>query len=55
MNLRDSPDLASPAPGLKVLLTGSGEMTQRVRAFVVKPEDLSLIPGTHMPEGGNQL
>lgn len=34
----------------KFLKGGGGEMTQRVKMLVVKPDNLSLIPRTHMVE-----
>lgn len=34
---------------------GAGKMTQRVKAFVAKSNDLSLVSGTHVVEGENQL
>lgn len=30
--------------------TGTNKMTHQVRSFSTKPDDLSLIPGTHMVE-----
>lgn len=33
----------------------SGEMAQWVKAIVAKPDDLSLIPGSHLVEEENEL
>lgn len=30
-------------------------MTQQIEALTINPDDLNLIPGTHMVEGENQL
>lgn len=35
--------------------TSGGEKVQPVTVLVIKAEDLSSIPGTHMVDGGNQL
>lgn len=36
-------------------LSGDQEMTQRVKTFAIKPDDLSPIPGIHKVEGENSL
>lgn len=34
---------------------GASEMAQRVKSLATKPNDLNLVPGTHMVEGENRL
>lgn len=38
---------------LKHKNTKVGEMAEQVKVLVIKPDDLSLIPGTHMVHGKN--
>lgn len=37
------------------IYTRVGEMAQQVRELVVKPDDLALMPRTHIIEGKNQF
>lgn len=40
---------------VKNLKLGAGEMVQQIKAFIIKPDDTILIPGTHTVEGENGL
>ena len=43
------------ASAVKKWRTGTAEMAQWVKMLAIKPEILSLMPGTHLVEGENQL